>query len=72
MTHDQHSMAEMAGGIEEAQTDAVQTAAAHGVDAEAVVAAELAAEGNWTPADAHLDPTVVPSGLAALEAETEE
>lgn len=72
MTHDQHSMAEMAGGIEESQADAVQTAAAHGVDAEAVVAAELAAEGNWTPADVAAAPDAVPAGLAALEAETEE
>lgn len=72
MTQDQHGMAEMAGGIEASQTDAVQTAAAHGVDAKAVVAAELAAEGNWTPSDAHIDPDVVPAGLAALAAETEE
>ena len=72
MTHDQHSMAEMAGGIGEAETDAVQAASAHGVDAATVVAAEMAAEGHWEPADAGSGPEVVPPGLAALEAETED
>jgi hypothetical protein len=72
MTHDQHSMAEMAGGIEESQVDAVQSAAAHGVDVNAVVAAEMAAEGHWTPAADHPATQAVPAGLAALEAETEE
>jgi len=72
MTHDQHAMAEMAGGLGEAQTDAVLTAAAHGVDAEAVVAAEMAAEGHWVPTDTHPGPDAVAPGLAALEAETEE
>ena len=72
MTHDQHSMAEMAGGIGEAETDAVQSASAHGVDAGAVVAAEMAAEGHWQPGRRGSPPEVVPPGLAALEAETEE
>jgi hypothetical protein len=72
MTHDQHAMAEMAGGIEEAQVDAVQEAAAHGVDVGAVVAAELAAEADWTPAPDHPAAEAVEPGLAALEAETEE
>jgi hypothetical protein len=72
MTHDQHSMAEMAGGIGESETDAVMEAAAHGVDAGTVVAAEMAAEGHWTPAEGAKAPDEVPAGLAALEAETEE
>lgn len=72
MTHDQHAMAEMAGGIEESQVDAVQSAAAHGVDVAGVVAAEMAAEGHWTPSDEPAAPAAVPAGLAALEAETEE
>lgn len=72
MTHDQHSMAEMAGGVEESQVDAVQAAAAAGVHVESVVAAEMAAEGQWTPADTHAAAPAVPPGLAALEAETEE
>ena len=50
----------------------MQAASAHGVDAGAVVAAEMAAEGHWQPADAGTLPEVVPPGLAALEAETEE
>ncbi len=72
MTHDQHSMAEMAGGIGEAETDAVQAAAAHGVDTDAVVAAEMAAEGHWAPTEAAKGPEAVAPGLAALEAETED
>jgi hypothetical protein len=72
MTHDQHAMAEMAGGVEESQADAMQEAAAHGIDAGAVVAAELAAEGHWTPAPDQPAADAVPPGLAALEAETEE
>ena len=72
MTHDQHSMAEMAGGIGESETDAVMAATAHGVDADAVVAAEMSGEGHWTPTDAQTAPDAVPAGLAALEAETEE
>jgi hypothetical protein len=72
MTHDQHAMAEMAGGIEESQGDAFRAAAAHGVDAGAVVAAELAAESSWAPAPDHAVADAVPAGLAALEAETED
>ncbi len=72
MMHDQHAMAEMAGGLGEFQADAIHTASGHGIDASAVVAAELAAEGHWVPADGHPAPAVVPAGLAALEAETAE
>ena len=72
MMHDQHAMAEMAGGVGEFQVDAAQAAEAHGVDAGAVVAAELAAEGHWVPDDGHAAPEAVPAGLTALEAETEE
>lgn len=66
MLHTEHlmdqppAMAEMVGGLltDEASTDGV-------------VAAEMAAEGHWEPADHHpmADPSLV---LAALEAETEE
>lgn len=72
MRHDQHAMAEMAGGLGESQADVVQAAAAHGVDVGAVVAAEMAAEGHWTPTEDHASTEPVPAGLAALEAETEE
>jgi hypothetical protein len=48
------------------------TAASRGVDAQAAVAAEMAAEGHWVPAADHPTTAAVPSGLAALEAETQE
>lgn len=72
MRHDQHAMAEMAGGLGESQGDVVQAAAVHGVDVGAVVATEMAAEGHWTPTEDQAGVQAVPAGLAALEAETED
>jgi hypothetical protein len=66
------AMAEMAGGLLDAEGDAVLASAAGGHDASLAVAAELAAEDTWTPSDAHPASEPVAPGLAALEAETEE
>jgi len=67
-----HGMAEMAGGVLEAQHDAVLDASAEGLDASGVVAAEMAGEGRWTPSDTSAGVSAVAQGLAALEAETED
>ena len=66
------AMAEMAGGLLDADGRADMTPLADGTDAHLAVAAELAAEGHSVPAATHPAPTTVQPGLAALEAETED
>ena len=67
-----NGMAEMAGGVLESQHDAVREASATGHDASGAVAAEMGAEGRWTPTDAAAVSEGLAPGLAALEAETED
>ena len=66
------AMAEMAGGLLEAEGGADMTVSANGADLAGAVAAELSAEDSWAPTASHPAPDNVPPGLAALEAETEE
>ena len=66
------SMAEMAGGVLEAEGRVDPHTSADGQDPALAVAAELAGEGHWTPSATAAAPDVVPPGLAALEAETED
>ena len=66
------AMAEMTGGLLEADGRADMATLADGTDAALAVAAEMAGEGHATPADMHAAPITVAPGLAALEAETED
>ncbi len=72
MMANQPAMAEMAGGVLEADGRADMKVLADGTDATRAVAAELAAEGHSLPPAVHPAPTTVAPGLAALEAETED
>jgi hypothetical protein len=65
-------MAEMTGGVLDSEASADLGTTVDGHDRGLAVAAELAAEGQATPAATPATVEAVPPGLAALEAETEE